>query len=392
MSLDAVGACTYQTHVERPYALSHPVASFEEEVPMLTQDAEPWVRALSIIIALLVVTTVYGIAIRSMVAWSRRFAHPLAHAFLNYEWRPMYVGLVAFTMQIAVPMAVPPGSSRDLLLHGTGLVLIASVGWFVLRLFNVAEKALLERFPINVRDNLRARSIYTQFTTLRTVAAALVGLFTVAAMLMTFDYVRQLGVGLLASAGLAGIIIGMAAQPLVANILASIQVAFTEPIRVDDVVIVEGEWGRIEEITLTYVVVRIWDMRRLVVPISHFVQRPFQNWTRVSADLMGTVFIYTDYTVPVEAVRAEVHRIVEASPLWDKKVVGLQVTDSKERTLELRALISAADSGAAWDLRCHLREQLIGFLQREYPHALPRVRLEGPSDRLEEALRSNGAK
>jgi len=357
-----------------------------------TYDAEAWVRAVAVLAALPAVTLLYGVVIRSSVAWAggSRCAHPLVAAFLHFEWRPLYVALVGLTTQVAVAVVLPPSDLRDLVTHGVVLAIIAAVGWALIRVFDVAERALLERFPISVSDNLRARRIYTQFTALRRVAVALVGLFTVAAMLMTFDAVRQLGVGLLASAGLAGIIIGMAAQPLVANILASMQVALTEPFRVDDVMIVEGVWGRIEEITLTYVVVRIWDLRRLVIPISYFVQRPFQNWTRVSADLLGTVFIYTDYSVPVDAVRAELHRILDAAPLWDRQVWGLQVTDSKERTLELRALMSAPTPARRGICGATCASSSSASSSANTRTRCPASALRGPSDRVEAALRGDG--
>jgi small-conductance mechanosensitive channel len=212
-----------------------------------------------------------------------------------------------------------------------------------------------------------------------------VGLLTLAAILMTFEKVRYLGTSILASAGIAGLIVGFAAQRSIATLLAGIQIAITQPIRIDDVVIVENEWGRIEEITLTYVVVRIWDLRRLILPITYFLEKPFQNWTRVSADILGTIFLYVDYTVPVEAVRAEFRRILEKSGKWDGRVSVLQVTNTTERTVELRALVSATDSSSAWELRCHVREKLIEFLQKNYPHALPRLRAEisDQSDREE---------
>ena len=181
-------------------------------------------------------------------------------------------------------------------------------------------------------------------------------------MLMVFESGRHFGTAIIASAGVAGIIIGFAAQKSIATLLAGFQIALTQPIRIDDVVIVENEWGRIEEITLTYVVVRIWDLRRLVLPITYFIETPFQNWTRTSADILGTVFLHVDYTLPLDSLRSELTRILEGSPLWDRKVNVLQVTDAKPHTLEVRALASAADASAAWDLRCHIREQLIAFI------------------------------
>ena len=195
-------------------------------------------------------------------------------------------------------------------------------------------------------------------------------------MLMTFDRVRSLGAAILASAGIFGIVIGVAAQKTIGTFIAGFQIAITQPIRIDDVVVVENEWGRVEEITLTYVVIKIWDQRRLVVPITFFIEKPFQNWTRVSADLLGTVFIYVDYTIPVEAVREELRRILDKSHFWDKKVSGLEVTNTTERTVELRALVSAADSSNLWNLRCEVREKLIAFIQKNYPSSLPKLRAE----------------
>jgi small-conductance mechanosensitive channel len=193
---------------------------------------------------------------------------------------------------------------------------------------------------------------------------------------MVFDQVRSLGASVLASAGVLSIIIGFAAQRTIANLFAGFQLALTQPIRLDDVVIVENEWGRIEEVTLTYVVVRIWDMRRLIVPLSYFIEKPFQNWTRSRSDLLGTVFIHADYTIPVDAVREELKRIVAQSSLWDGQVCVLQVTNATERTVELRALASAPDASKAWDLRCEIREKLIAFVQQNFPESLPRLRAE----------------
>ncbi len=193
---------------------------------------------------------------------------------------------------------------------------------------------------------------------------------------MTFEKIRQLGVSIMASAGVIGIIAGFAAQKSIATLFAGIQIAITQPIRLDDVVIVENEWGWIEEITLTYVVVRIWDLRRLVLPITYFIERPFQNWTRVSADILGTVFLYMDYTVPVRVIREELQKIVKGSDLWDGKVCGVQVTDATQQTVEVRALVSAVDSSKAWDLRCLVREKLLEFLQNKYPDSLPKTRVE----------------
>lgn len=260
--------------------------------------------------------------------------------------------------------------------QATVLVLIALVAWLLIRMTYVMEDYVTGRFDIGAKDNLKARKIYTQLRVLKRIVIIAVSILAFGTMLMTFKNVRQLGTTILASAGVVGIVVGMAAQRTIATFIAGIQIAITQPIRVDDVVIVENEWGRIEEITLTYVVVRIWDLRRLIVPITHFIEKPFQNWTRISADILGTVFIYTDYSVPVDAVREQLQKILNESEHWDKKVCVLQVTNATERTVELRALMSAADASEAWTLRCEVREKLLEFIKRKYPQALPRIRAE----------------
>lgn len=260
------------------------------------------------------------------------------------------------------------------LAHAFNLVLIGSVAWLVIRTTRAVEDYVLTNFDVTVKDNLKARGIHTQFRVFKRIIISIVAVLAGGLMLMTFPQVRHLGTSILASAGIVGLIVGFAAQKSLATVLAGIQIAITQPIRLDDVVIVENEWGRVEEITLTYVVVRIWDLRRLVLPITYFIEKPFQNWTRVTADILGTVFLYTDYTVPVEAVRAELERILKGSANWDGKVCVLQVTNATERALELRALMSAADASIAWGLRCEVREKLIKFIQQDYPQALPKTR------------------
>lgn len=257
-----------------------------------------------------------------------------------------------------------------------GVVLILAIAWLMVRLASVAEDFILYQFDTAVKDNLRARRIHTQIRILRRIVIAVIVLFAFASVLMTFSKVRQLGTSILASAGIIGIIVGFAAQRSIATLFAGVQVALTQPIRLDDVVIVENEWGRIEEITLTYVVVRIWDLRRLVLPVNYFLEKPFQNWTRMSADLLGSVYIYVDYTVPVQSVREELRRIVESSNQWDGKVCVLHVTNTSERAMELRALVSAPDSSSAWELRCYVREKLVEFIQEKYPERLPLLRTE----------------
>jgi small-conductance mechanosensitive channel len=260
------------------------------------------------------------------------------------------------------------------------LVLVGSVAWMFIRLTAVFTYVVSRKFDVTVADNLEARKFVTQASIIRRVAIFVIVLLAVATALMRFEDFHRLGAGLLASAGIAGLVIGFAAQRALGNLLAGIQIAITQPIRVDDVVVLEGEWGRIEEITLTYVVVRIWDLRRLILPISYFIETPFQNWTRSSADILGTAFFYVDYTVPVDAVRDELGRILEGSENFDGVVWRLHVTDISDRTVELRALMSSSDSGRAFELRCEVRERMLAFIRDNYPQSLPTFRMRALAD------------
>ena len=260
--------------------------------------------------------------------------------------------------------------------HLLSLVLIALFSDLLIKLTYIFDDYILHRFSISERDNLKARKVHTQLGVLRRIFTAVVILIAIATILMTFEKVRALGTALLASAGIVGIVLGMAAQKTIGTFIAGLQIAITQPIRIDDVVIVEGEWGRIEEVTLTYVVVRIWDLRRLIVPVTYFIEKPFQNWTRQTADLLGTVYIYVDHTVPINTVREQLHTILKESEHWNGKVCVLQVINTTERAIELRALMSAADASAAWTLRCEVREKLVKFIQEKYPRSLPKIRAE----------------
>jgi small-conductance mechanosensitive channel len=290
-------------------------------------------------------------------------------------YRPLQWTVVIFVIRMIIPTALPEEAKTNVN-HVIGLLLIASVSWLLIKAVYVLEDYVTSQFEVDVKDNLRARKIHTQLGVLKRIVIILVGIIAMSTMLMTFPKVRQLGTTILASAGIIGIVVGMAAQRTIGTFIAGLQIAFTQPIRVDDVVIVENEWGRIEEITLTYVVVKIWDLRRLIVPITYFIEKPFQNWTRTSADILGTVFIYVDYTVPIDAVRDHLHRILKESQLWDGKVCVLQVTNATQQCVELRALASASDASSAWGLRCEIREKLIEFVRDKYPQALPKLRIE----------------
>lgn len=300
---------------------------------------------------------------RTEVAWDDRIPVHMK--------TPARFAAAVFATQFARPALGLVGPAKALVEHGLDILAILAAAWFLVRLAYLARDILLLRFDIASPDNLRSRKVQTQVRILQNVLIAVVAVVASAMVLMTFDGVRQIGMSLLASAGIAGVILGFAAQKTIGNLFAGIQLALTQPIRIDDVVIVEGEWGWIEEITLTYVVVKIWDLRRLILPISYFIERPIQNWTRSASQILGTVSIACDHSTDVAALRREVERMVRETPLWDGNVCVVQVVDCKAEILEVRILASAADSGKAWDLRCHLREAVVDHLRREHPEWLP---------------------
>jgi len=256
------------------------------------------------------------------------------------------------------------------------ICLYIAVAWVIIECIDVISDVVVKAYNLEEIDNLEERKIITQMQFIKRMTAVVVTVLAIAIILFQFESVREVGTGLLTSAGVAGIIIGLAAQKSIANLLAGFQIAFTQPIRIDDVVILEGEFGRVEEITLTYVVVRVWDQRRLVVPLNRFIDQTFQNWTRSNSELLGTIYIYTDYRMPVQAIRDELTKILEGTELWDQRVNGVMVTNATERVMEIRALVSARDAGQAFDLRCLVRERLITFIQKNYPDCLPRTRVE----------------
>lgn len=292
--------------------------------------------------------------------------------------------------EMVAPYVPLPQAARSLLTHALGIALVLSTAWLVLRLRYVLEDVLLMRYRLGARDNLRARQMHTQVEILRRITVVVLAVVSLALVLLSVPEVRAAGAGILASAGVAGLIAGVAARPLAANLAAGIQLALTQPIRVDDVVVVDGHWGRVEHIALTYVVVREWDLRRLVLPIAYFTQNPFENWTRSTADILGWVHLELDYTVPVDVVRRRLHEILAESPGWDGKVWSLQVTNLGVQTVQLRPLMSSPDSSASWDLQCEVREKMLAFLQREYGQAVPRVRAEVETRSVREPVGAAG--
>jgi small-conductance mechanosensitive channel len=339
-----------------------------------------WAPDGAVAAALLVLAAAFAAAVHAAVlALSRRWLAArlvFLRTLLDRTRGPTRLAVVIFALGAAVQAAPLAAAVRALLAHALLVAFIVLIGWISLVAIKLAADLYLRRFAAEAEDNLLARKHRTQVRILERSAEILAIIITAAAVLMTFDAVRQYGLSLFASAGIAGLIAGLAARPVLANLIAGLQIAVTQPIRLGDAVVVENEWGWVEEITATYVVIRAWDLRRLIVPLNYFIEKPFQNWTRESTALIGSVYLYVDYSVPVERVREKVKEIVSASTYWDGKVVNLQVTDIKENTIELRVIASASNASAAWDLRCELREKLIAFLQQEYPRALPRQRAE----------------
>ena len=272
---------------------------------------------------------------------------------------------------IAVPTTPLPERFKEPFEHFLTLCMIALLGWLMIALVQVTATLIRTRYSIAVADNLHARRVHTQTEVLERLFIGCIVVITIAAMLVTFPGARQIGTSVFASAGIVGVIVGMAARSTFASLIAGLQVALTQPIRIDDAVVVEGEWGWIEEIETTYVVVRLWDLRRLILPLTYFIDKPFQNWTRTTSEIIGTVFIYVDYTLPVERVREELQNILKDSPLWNGKTCVLQVTELTETTMQMRCLMSANSSSAAFDLRCIVRERMISYLQKNFPQALP---------------------
>jgi small-conductance mechanosensitive channel len=342
-------------------------------MPEIIQNWGSWVSFFSFLGGAIIL---HYISFRIFEGFARRTPIAIDDSLVKYTRGPSRLIILFITARLALPQLNLSPVITDTAGHIIILCLIGSIAWLAIHMTSILDDFVLTQYSIDVKDNLKARKIQTQLQVFKRIVFFVVGIIALATMLMTFENVRQLGTSILASAGIIGIIVGVAAQRTLATLLAGIQIAVTQPIRLDDVVIVENEWGRIEEITLTYVVVRIWDLRRLILPITYFLEKPFQNWTRATADILGTVSLYADYTVPIQAVREELHRILQNSELWDRKVWGLQVTNASERTIELRALMSAPDASDAWNLRCDVREKLIEFIRGNYPDSLPKIRAE----------------
>lgn len=334
---------------------------------------------------------VHWILFRSLQRLARR-PGPIDSEMIASVRKPVFLLLVVGGVHIVSPALIPAiGPLAASVRHALTITLIVATVWLLMRALNQSILLILRRYDTTRADNLQARQVHTQAVVVRRVLTAALGALGAGAVLMTFPAAKQVGTSILASAGIAGIAVGLAARPVIENLVAGLQIAFTQPIRLDDVVIIDGEWGRVEQITSTFVVIRIWDQRRLIVPLSRIISEPFQNWTRRSADILGTVFVHVDYTIRVDPVRAWLMDYVDRHPKWDRRVCALQVTDITERTVQLRILVSAANASDAFDLRCDTREAVMAYIQSEFPGSLPQVRspatagaadssLEDPSD------------
>jgi small-conductance mechanosensitive channel len=342
---------------------------------MSLKDLDPWghwiLVALGLIAASLIAHRLLRPVARRMSSWSA-----VLLAVVHSCDRPMQWTLPLAALQLLWE-GLPDGlAGATLVQHANGLLLIGALTALGMAAVRGVADGVLARHPDTVANNLTARRVHTQTKVLSRIVSGAVLVAGVAFMLMSFPRARQFGASLLASAGVAGLVIGLAAKSVFGNLLAGLQIALAQPIRIDDVLIVEGEWGRVEEITATYVVLRIWDDRRLIIPLGWFSEHPFQNWTRTTADLLGTVFLWVDFGVPLDEVRAEARRLCEASAHWDRRVCLVQVTEANDKAMQLRVLVSSGDSGANFDLRCEVREGLIDLLRRRHPGSLPRVRAE----------------
>jgi small-conductance mechanosensitive channel len=340
---------------------------------LLAEFDDAWLAVAFAAIAAMALGLLVHIVVFGVLRRIGRFSVLLGALAKNLD-RPSRAVLPLLALQFvwtALPddMHLPPAISIT-----TALLLIASLTWLAMCAVSAVGETVIRLHPSNVSDNLEARRVATQTRVLARTVMTFMALIGAAVGLMMFPALRTMGTSLLASAGVAGLIAGIAARPVLGNLIAGLQIAMTQPLRIDDVVVIENEWGRIEDITSTYVVVKLWDERRLVVPLQWVIEHPFQNWTRTSAELIGTVFLWTDYRIPLAPLRAELQRVCAAAPEWDGRVALLQVVDSNERAIQLRALVSSADSSKNWDLRCRVREALLDFIQREHRSALPRLR------------------
>lgn len=347
---------------------------------------QPWLWNVLIIAAAIII----GLAIKGIIKlilnlYRNKDGYSLLRSIIVHVGQPMNHFVPLLIINLMDPLMELDGYFNVFFSRAFDIALTISFSVLLISSIKVFEDYIYHTYDLNKPDNLRERKIRTQLEFIRKVAVTLIVFVTIAVVLLSFDNVRKIGAGLLTGVGISSVIVGFAAQKSLSNLLAGFQIAFTQPIRIDDVLVVEGEWGRVEDITFTYVVLKIWDQRRLILPINYFIEKPFQNWSRISSEILGTVFLYLDYSVPVDALRQELDRLLELTDLWDKRKKLIQVTNAKETVIEVRVLVSAANSSDAFDLRCFIRENLIKFVNDNYPGCLPLNRVI--IDNLNEGLK-----
>ena len=331
------------------------------------------VTLVAIVVALVAQFIVFAVVLRAVR--NRPFTTHATRQFRG-PTRVLVAALVVGSTMASSPLSAPAESRVE---RAVGIVVICGIAWLLARTVSVLLSEATRRLRIDVPDNFRARTMQTQLTILRRVVTALIAILAIASILWSFGEVRALGASLLASAGIVGIIAGIAARSTLANVFAGIQIAFSAPIRIDDVVVVDKEWGRVEEITLSHVIVRTWDDRRLVLPCLYFLEHPFQNWTRPTSEILTPLELKLDPYVDLEGLRREVDEVAAAHPLWDHRVKAVQVTGADVTTVTVRVLLSARNASHAWDLSCDVREALLLYMRRRQPNALPRIRLTAGS-------------
>ena len=351
-----------------------------------SKDMTHWISMLLTIVGFLVFLIVYLIVYKRVKKYVRKktnhwddfmvelFKFPLLWFFV---WIMINVFTHTFLYNLTIFQYIS---------HFNNILLILSIAWILIKAVKVGTYLVEAKLDIKTADNLKARKSLTQLRVFQSIADAIIIIIAISVILMTFDEAKAIGKSLLTSAGVLGIIVGFAAQKSIGMFLAGIQIAITQPIRLDDVVIVEGEWGKIEEITLTYVVVQIWDSRRLVLPITYFLEKPFQNWTKTKADIIGTVFFYVGFDFPVQALRDFLPEILKDNKNWDGSVWNIQVTNTNERFMELRVMVSSSDASKSWDLRVEIREKVLAFIQAKYPQCFVKIRLQNDNPLPEQSM------
>ncbi|MGK9119800.1 mechanosensitive ion channel family protein [Olivibacter jilunii] len=343
----------------------------------LSQEMPDWIWNLTVILFSISI----GIILKSILLplakqqSKKELSYSIFRSIIRHFNKIFTIFIPLLTFSSLLPLTKFNASSYVVISKTTEILITLCFAIIIIRMLRVFEDYLYHRFDISKENNLRERKIRTQIVFIRKLLITLIVVITVSIILLSFESMRKIGAGLLTGVGIGGIIVGFAAQKSLGNLLAGFQIAFTQPIRMDDVLIVEGEWGKVEEINLTYVVLNIWDKRRLVLPINYFIEKPFQNWTRTTAEILGTVFIYTDFLVPVENLRQKFAELLKGNRLWDGKVNVLQVTDLREQTMEIRCLMSCRNSGDAFDLRCYIREEMVKYIRTNFPEAFARTRI-----------------